>query len=83
MPKFRTKPVVKEAIQWTGDNRKKVTAFLAGTPYYFAEHFKWVLIHNLESDTTAKQGDWIIKESCGFYSCTPDVFAATYEPVDG
>ena len=29
-------------------------------------------------------GDWVIKGSGGeFYPCKPDIFAATYEPVDG
>jgi hypothetical protein len=32
---------------------------------------------------SAYPGDWIIKGVKGeFYSCKPDIFAATYEPVE-
>jgi hypothetical protein len=32
---------------------------------------------------TAQKGDWIIKGVKGeFYPCKPDIFDATYEPVD-
>ena len=32
---------------------------------------------------TAAPGDWIIKGVQGeFYPCKPDIFAATYEPVE-
>lgn len=39
-------------------------------------------IRTLEGDMTANKGDWIIKGVQGeFYPCKPDIFAATYEPV--
>jgi hypothetical protein len=39
-------------------------------------------IPTLEGVMQANVGDWIIKGVKGeFYSCKPDVFAATYEPV--
>src|SRR5438105_4286987 len=43
-----------------------------------------LVIHTLEGDMTAQEGDWIIKGVKGeFYPCKPDIFAATYEPVEG
>jgi hypothetical protein len=45
-------------------------------------------INTLESNALtgsllASQGDWIIKGVKGeFYPCKPDIFEATYEPVD-
>jgi hypothetical protein len=40
-------------------------------------------IETLEGTMTATPGDWII---CGvqgeLYPCKPDIFEATYEPVD-
>jgi len=47
------------------------------------EQFGPLLIHTLEGDMMAQEGDWIIKGVKGeFYPCKPDIFAATYEPVD-
>jgi hypothetical protein len=44
-------------------------------------------IHTKEGTMRAEIGDWIIKEPFAtadrqFYPCKPDIFAATYEPVD-
>jgi hypothetical protein len=42
-----------------------------------------LVIPTLEGDMTALKGDWIIRGVKGeFYPCKPDIFAATYEPVD-
>ncbi|MFD8516596.1 hypothetical protein ACFV27_37330 [Streptomyces antimycoticus] len=40
-------------------------------------------IHTLEGTMRADLGDWIIRGVKGeFYPCKPDIFAATYEPVE-
>ena len=39
-----------------------------------------LFIETLEGLMEAKPGDWIIKGE--FYPCKPDIFEATYEPVD-
>jgi hypothetical protein len=40
-------------------------------------------IDTLEGGHTVCPGDWIIKGIKGeFYPCKPDIFEATYEPVD-
>lgn len=40
-------------------------------------------IDTLEGTMAAAPGDWIIKGVQGeFYPCKPDIFEATYEPVD-
>ena len=83
---WRKKPVVIEAVQFTGQNEPAVTDFLGG-PY--ATGHSWKLhtpyggfITTLEGDMEFSPGDWIIKGVKGeFYPCKPDVFAATYEPV--
>ncbi len=42
-----------------------------------------VTITTLEGDLLASPGDWIITGIKGEqYPCKPDIFAATYEPVD-
>jgi hypothetical protein len=88
MPKFRKKPVVIEAVQWTGFNFTESEAFM-GEP---AGHGRYDspplgaskrLISTLEGEMAASPGDWIIKGIKGeFYPCRPDIFAATYEPVE-
>ena len=42
-----------------------------------------ITIHSLEGDMHAMPGDWIITGIKGEqYPCKPDIFEATYEPVD-
>jgi hypothetical protein len=82
--KYRKKPVVIEAILWSGDNELEVAAFF-GQSDTFGLHDDtnvWT-IQTLEGEMTAKVGDWIIKGVKGeFYPCKPDIFDATYEPVE-
>lgn len=41
------------------------------------------VIETLEGDMRAEIGDWIIRGVAGeFYPCKPEIFAATYEPVE-
>jgi hypothetical protein len=43
----------------------------------------FMLIATLEGTMQAKPGDWIIQGVAGeFYPCKPDIFEATYEPVE-
>lgn len=83
MAKFRKKPVVIEAIQWTGGNYREVANFcdcLAKSPVRDAA---LVAIDTLEGVMLASVGDWIIKGVAGeFYPCKPDIFAATYDFVE-
>ena len=42
-----------------------------------------IAIDTLEGVMRASAGDWIIRGVQGeFYPCKPDIFAATYEPVE-
>lgn len=84
--KFRKKPVVIEALKWTGDNFKSIQSF-AGENVSLEDDE--LIIKTLEDgkDGKAKHaatiGDFIIKGVQGeFYSCKPDIFAETYEPVE-
>lgn len=41
-----------------------------------------IIIPTLEGAMAALPGDWVIKGVAGeFYSCKPDIFELTYEPV--
>jgi hypothetical protein len=85
--KFRKKPVVIEAIQFTGSNHRHVLSFIypdmSEVGQSGAETMKLpVVVGTLEGDMTAAAGDWIIKGVKGeFYPCKPDIFDATYEPA--
>lgn len=90
MAKFRKKPVVIEAIQWTGANTDEILAFvltvgeLRRTPEgHDTPARDTIAIDTLEGTMKAQRGDWIIKDVKGeFYPCKPDIFAAIYEPFE-
>jgi hypothetical protein len=79
--KYRKKPVVIEAMQWTGDNPKDCMRFVeSGVADVNGDE---ILIKTLEGAMSASKNDWIIKGIKGeFYPCKPDIFEATYEKVD-
>ena len=87
MPKFRKKPVVIEAIQFTG-NTPAIEHFMAGNVKALQRITDGnalivaLEIHTLEGIMRADMNDWVIKGIKGeFYPCKPDIFQATYEPV--
>lgn len=76
--KYRKRPVVIEAVQWTGSNEKEVYDF-AGDKYFLTP-FRELKIETLEGEMMASVGDFIIKGVNGeFYPCKPDIFEKTYE----
>ncbi len=85
MPKFRKKPIVIEAVQFTGDNWYEVGLF-AGKKVDIAHETGEAdvcLIATLEGDMRTNNGDWIIRGIKGeFYPCKPDIFEQTYEKVE-
>ena len=72
--KFRKKPAVIEAVQWTGDNLPEVTAFC---PPLLTETYRAngnLTIPTPEGKVLAHTGDYIIKSRDGeFVPCPPDV----------
>lgn len=83
--KYRKKPVVIEAVQWTGNNLEEIIIFM-GVGMEAKEDFffeKEITIRTLEGEMTAQKDDWIIKGVKGeFYPCKPDIFEQTYEPAE-
>jgi hypothetical protein len=77
--KFRKKPVVIEARQYTrnGMEAEAVAKWCDGT-----QVDEGLLIDTAEGTMLADYGDWVI---CGvkgeFYPCKPDIFEATYDPA--
>jgi len=82
--KFRKKPVVVDAVQ--------ITDATFDAPHPNPEHLPSVIydpvrrcafIPTLEGVMRGDIGDWIIRGVRGeYYPCKPDIFAATYEPVE-
>jgi hypothetical protein len=85
---YRKRPVVIEAIQWTGANIDEILpmvdfAKLPATTGIGHAADGGLTIPTLEGDHLASPGDWIIKGVQGeLYPCKPDIFEATYEAVD-
>lgn len=78
--KFRKKPVVIEAVQFTGtkENLAEIVKFCPAIGWVAGSLF----IKTLEGTHRADIGDWIIKGVKGeFYPCKPIIFALTYEAV--
>lgn len=91
MAKFRKKPVVIEAYEFQNrvgpDSRPEwiLDAVKAGVVHFHnsATRPPHLTIATLEGEMRAETGDWIIKGVKGeLYPCKPDIFAATYDPVE-
>ena len=77
--KYRKKPVVIDAILWSGENEKEVMDFMKWRNASYDKK-NGLRIYTLEGTLYASVGDYIIKGVKGeFYACKPDIFAATYE----
>lgn len=82
MNKYRKKPVVIEAVQWTGKNGEEITKFISINTS-FDIHDDVIEINTLEGTMLANIGDYVIKGINGeFYPCKPDIFEKTYEKVE-
>lgn len=83
--RYKKKPVVVEAIQWNGDNRKEVFDFcpLSYFTYNPETDSLDLKIKTLEGHMIATEGDFIIKGVKGeYYPCKPDIFEITYDSID-
>lgn len=80
--RFRKKPVVIEAINYTPETFNLVRLFVGNDfPLHRLGDGK-LGIQTLEGMMEASPGDWIIRGVKGeFYPCKPDIFSATYERV--
>ena len=82
--KFRKKPVVIEAMQFTMESKDQCYNFVRCNCFpHFVNGEPTLTIETLEGDMIARKGDWIIKGVNGeFYPCKPDIFEKTYERVE-
>ena len=68
MALFRRRPLMVEAIQWTGSNVEAINRFLGGAPTFIG---------------TVHVGDWIVRSPTGeLYPIPAPIFQTTYEPIE-
>lgn len=87
MPKFRKRPVLTEAMQYTGDNRIEITEWVhRGLPDIANAIVRLgygdsLILRHKEGDLTVRVGDWIIRGNCNgeFYPQKHDEFVAEYD----
>ncbi len=81
MKKYVKRPIVIEAMQWTGFNYEELmTYFKYPTHLLLIERSLYIV--TLEGRMRATPGDYIIKGIAKeFYPCKPSVFIMTYEEV--
>lgn len=83
MPKFRKKPVVIDAMQFTGHNGDDIVTALGIPEGHISVNPGALMITTMEGVMRADVLDWIIKGVKGeFYPCKPEIFTATYEPAE-
>jgi hypothetical protein len=81
--KFRKKPVVIEALIYTGENHKEIESFIGHTIEWKTANPMIGMICTLEGTMALTHGDFLIKGINGeFYPCKPDIFVKTYEVVN-
>jgi hypothetical protein len=90
MPRFRKKPVVIEAEQFSrtkhypsNKNGGKSIDGLCWESVHDTRYVETPHVHALEGVHHISEGDWVITGVKGEkYFCKPDIFAATYELVE-
>jgi hypothetical protein len=79
---YRKKPVVIQAVQWTGENNIEILNFCSRCYITSSGKTKDLIVSTLEGDMSALVGDYIIRGVKGeFYPCKEEIFHMTYEDV--
>ena len=79
--KYKKKPIVIEAVQWTGFNKREIDEFIGKCILILSDGC--LLLTTLDEVMHVAQNDYILKGIKGeFYPCKPDIFKQTYEELD-
>jgi hypothetical protein len=80
---YRKRPVVIDAFRLGEKGQPTPAPEWFGSPSHDRITDEGIIIPTLEGDMLARWGDWIIRGVQGeLYPCRPEIFAATYEPVE-
>ena len=80
--KFRKKPVVIDAIQWTGDNYAEIFEFTEGRAYPLKPHSCALIVSTPDGEIMAPKGSYIVRKGYGnYYPWPEDYFNEKYEQV--
>jgi hypothetical protein len=80
MNKYRKKPVIVEAIQWTGENLFDIENFIPCEDYWLSG--KGLNLLTIDGNMFIPVGDYITKNEKGYYTrCRKDTFEKTFEKV--
>lgn len=77
--KFKKKPVVVDAFQYTTDIPQSAIINLG----FYPDKIDGFIIPTLEGAVRINLGDWVIKDGNGeYYSCRSDTFEKNYEEIN-
>ena len=80
MTLYRKRPVVIEAIRWTGENFNEIKEFSLDSKSNVWDEAGTLWVETLEGNHVATTGDYIIKGVADeLYPCKADIFYQTYE----
>lgn len=80
---YRKKPVVIQAVEWTGKNIGDIIKFMGSDAQNWTYDDDFLYIHTLEGTMIAQKGSFVVKGIRGeFYAVEPSIFADTYEKAD-
>jgi hypothetical protein len=83
--KYVKKPVVIDAVQWTGDNKQEIIDFCGEClffEYLDSIDMEIPIIKTLEGNMDCKMNSFIIKGVKGeFYPCSDEIFELTYDEL--
>ena len=84
--KVRQKPIILDAVKWTGENVAELEALTGpgAPPRIVQQHDGRLLVITHEGSRIAKVGDWVLRSSQGALSvCTDEVYTQTYDALEG
>lgn len=81
MPRFKKKPLIIEAIQWTGLNTDEVLEFVTSAGWHGRKDDTLFLVTCHGDKTAFRPGDWIVPDSepNTFYPIKASVMVQTYD----
>ncbi len=82
--KYRLKPIIVDAVQWTGKNQMDIGDLIGSKDFEMRKPYEsnTLTVYSRQQDLTVKLNYWVIKDVEGFcYTRTPGIFKKNYEPI--